>query len=222
MVDETTAHAEIGQVAVLQLVVRAEDDRRRPGQFAGAHAVGEMPGDERRAGQPAIAHRPQRHAAAAGHRARAGADATSHLAGAHALEADFLVFHHHVQQYPALGAEVAHRGSPPGRQAVGIERQAQALDRAALVQHRHPLLQVAFQQAHLLHMVEQTLAQFGRLRARRAHQHRLADPCFEQFDALGNRRLRQPQRLGAALEAALLHHGGQGSQQLVVEHNQFS
>ncbi|MOA26853.1 hypothetical protein D3C78_1476810 [compost metagenome] len=120
-----------------------------------------MPGDERRAGQTAIAHLPQRHAAAARHRPRAGADAAGHLAGAHALEADFLVLHHQVQQHPALGAETAHGVGPPGGQAVGVQRQAQAFGGAAFVQSRHPALQVALQQAHLLHMVEQALAQFG-------------------------------------------------------------
>ncbi len=170
----------------------------------------------------AIAHGAQCLAAPAGHRARAGTDTTGHLAGAHALEADFLVLDDKVQQHMALATEVPDRLRPPGRQAVGVQRQAQALGRSAVVQRRHRLLQVALQQAHLLHMVEQALAEIGRLRPRRAHQHRLADPRLEQLDALGNRRLRQPQHLGAALETTLFHHGGQGGKQLVVEHDHFS
>jgi hypothetical protein len=35
-----------------------------------------------------------------------------------------------------------------------------------------------------------------------AHQHRLADPRFEQLDALGDGRLRQAQHLRGALETA--------------------
>ena len=40
-------------------------------------------------------------------------------------------------------------------------RRSSAFGGAAFVQPRHPALQVALQQAHLLHMVEQALAQFG-------------------------------------------------------------
>jgi hypothetical protein len=46
-------------------------------------------------------------------------------------------------------------------------------------------------------MVEQTPANLGRRRRRAADQHRLADPRFQQFDALGDRRLRQAQTCAA-------------------------
>ncbi|MNP78809.1 hypothetical protein D3C76_1765090 [compost metagenome] len=59
-------------------------------------------------------------------------------------------------------------------------------------------------------MVEQAPADIGGARRRGAHQHRLADPRLEQLDALGNRRLRQTQHLGGALEAGLLDNGSEG------------
>ncbi|MNP11428.1 hypothetical protein D3C76_1036140 [compost metagenome] len=117
-----------------------------------------------------------------------------------------------------LGAEHPDRTCPPGGQAVGVQGNAQALRHALLVQRRHLALQIALQQTHLLHMVEQLPADLGRAGRRGAHQHRLADPRFEQFDALGNGRLRQPQHLRGALETALFDHRREGGEQLVVEH----
>ena len=123
-----------------------------------------------------------------------------------------------VQQQAVFGDELAHQRRPPGGQAVGIQGDAQALGRLVLGQRRHLALQVALQQAHLLHVVEQAPADLGGRRRRGAQQHRLADPRLEQFDPLRHRRLRQTKQLRRALEAALLHHRGQGGQQLVVEH----
>lgn len=208
--------------AVLQQVVRAEHDRRHAGQGGRLDPAGKVPGNEIRAGQAAITHGSEQQRTRAGHRPRATADAARHFARAHALEPDLLVLHHKVQQHPPLGAEIAHRGGPPGRQAIGVESDAQAFRGTAFIQVRHPALQVALQQPHLLHMVEQAAPEIGGMRRRLAHQDRLADPRLEQLDPLRYRRLRQPQRLCGALETALLHHCGQRGEQLVVEQNQFS
>gem|GEM_PF-6753406 len=86
-----------------------------------------------------------------------------------------------------LGAEITHRRRPPRRQAVGVQSNPQAFRHPAFVKRRHHALQVALQQAHLLHMGEQTAANVGRARRRGAYQHRLADARFEQFDPLRDR-----------------------------------
>ncbi|MNP07780.1 hypothetical protein D3C76_998230 [compost metagenome] len=203
---------------MLQEIIRAVHDSGGAGQAAGDKTLGEMPRHEPGAGQRPVAHGPQWQAARPGHRALAAAQAGRHLAGAHAFQAHLLVFHHQVGQHVLLRAEVAHRTRPPGGQAVGVEGDAQALRHALFVQRRHLALQVAFEQAHLLHMVEQLAADFGRAGRRGTHQHRLPDPRFEQLDALGNGRLRQAQHLRGSLETTLFDHRRQGGQQLVVEH----
>ncbi|MNC77977.1 hypothetical protein D3C75_1300740 [compost metagenome] len=68
-------------------------------------------------------------------------------------------------------------------------------------------------------MVEQAPANVGRARRCGPDQHGLANARFQQLDALGNRRLRQAQHLGRALETGLLDHRGQGGQQFIVEHH---
>jgi len=70
-------------------------------------------------------------------------------------------------------------------------------------------------------MVEQPSADFGRGRRSHPHQHWLADPSLKQFDALGDRRLRQAEHLSRTFEPGLLDHRGQGRKQFIVEH-QFS
>lgn len=159
---------------MLQQVVRAEHDRRHAGQGGRLDPAGKVPGNEIRAGQAAITHGSEQQRTRAGHRPRATADAARHFARAHALEPDLLVLHHKVQQHPPLGAEIAHRGGPPGRQAIGVESDAQAFRGTAFIQVRHPALQVALQQPHLLHMVEQAAPEIGGMRRRLAHQDRLA------------------------------------------------
>ncbi len=126
-----------------------------------------------------------------------------------------------LEQYPMVGAERCHRTSPPGRQAVRVQGDAQALRQAIVVQRRHLALQVALEQAHLLHMVEQALAQRGRPGRCTPQQDRLADTRLEQLDPLRHCRLREPQRLRRALEAGLLDDCGKRRQQFVIEH-QFS
>ncbi|MNJ65936.1 hypothetical protein D3C77_619770 [compost metagenome] len=126
-----------------------------------------------------------------------------------------------IEQHRMLGAERRDGLGPPGRQAVGIERDAQSLGQTILVQRRHLALQVTLQQTHLLHMVEQPLAQLGRPWRRAAQQYRLTDPRLEQLDALRHCRLRQAEHRGGALEAGLFDHRGQRGEQLVIEH-QFS
>ena len=180
-----------------------------------------MPRNKRRAGQRPITHGPQQYAARASHRALAGAETGRDFAGAHALEADGLVFDHQVHQQVVLGAKVAHRPRPPSGQAVGIQGDAQAFRQALFVQRRHQGLQIPLKQTHLLHMVEQPPTDVRRRRRRNPHQHRLADPRLQQLDALGDRRLRQPQHLGRPFETGLLDHRGQGRKQFIVEH-QFS
>ncbi|MNY18510.1 hypothetical protein D3C86_1518910 [compost metagenome] len=221
MVEETALHAQRGQVAMLQAVVRAIDDGRHPRQRRTADPVGQVTGDELRAGQRPIAHAPQRQGPCPRHRPGGGAQTGGHLAGTHALEPHRLVLHQQIEEQARRVAVAADRLRPPGRQAVGVQRHAQALRPPLLVQRRHQLLQVTLEQAHLLHMVEQPLAQRRGLRRRAAHQHRLAEAHFQQLDALRHRRLRQAQALRGALETALLHHRGQGSEQLVVEHIDF-
>ncbi|MNH06094.1 hypothetical protein D3C79_654490 [compost metagenome] len=218
VVQEAILDAQRCQVAVLQEVVRAVNDRRGTSQAAGSEALRKMPRHEPGAGQRPVAHGAQRQAARAGHRPLAATQAGRHFARTHAFQAHFLVFHHQVGQHVLLCAEVAHCAGPPGSQAVGVEGDAQALRHALLVQRRHLALQVAFEQAHLLHMVEQLAADFGRAWRCGTHQHRLADPRLEQLDALGDGRLRQAQHLRRAFETALLDHRGEGGQQLVVEH----
>ena len=178
-------------------------------------------GSKRRAGQRAITHRPEQHTACAGHRPFTGAEARGHFTGTHAFEADGLVFDNQIEQQMLFGTEIANRFGPPCGETVGIQRNAQALRQTLLVQRGHKGLQVALKQTHLLHMVEQAPANFGRRWRRAAYQHRLADPRFEQFDPLRNRRLRQTQHLRGPFEAGLLDHGGQSRKQFVVEH-QFS
>ncbi|MNZ72548.1 hypothetical protein D3C78_909290 [compost metagenome] len=206
---------------MLQEIVRAEHQRRGAGQLVGLDPVREVPGDERRTGQGAIAHRPQQYAAGPGHRPLTGAHARGHFSGTHAFEADRLILHHQVEQQMLLGAKFPHGLSPPGGQAVGVEGDAQTLGQAFFVKRRHQALQIALQQAHLLHMVEQAPADLRGCRWRGPYQYRLADASFKQFDALGYRRLGQPQHLCRAFEPGLLDHSSKGGQQFIVEH-QFS
>ena len=92
---------------------------------------------------------------------------------------------------------------------------------AAAGQRWHTLPEIALQPAHLLHMVEQTLAKLGGGWRRAALQHRLTDPRLQQLDALGDGRLGQSQHLCRPLKATLLHHGGQRGKQLVVKQISF-
>ncbi len=216
--DEAVAQAQGREVTVLQEVVRAVDHGGRAGQARDLEAARKVPGHERRTGQRAVTHRPQGQTACAGHWPFAATQARRHFAGAHAPQADVLVLHHQVQQHLLAGAEIAHCTCPPGGQAVGIQRNTQALRDALLVQCRHLTLQVALEQAHLLDMVEQLPPDLGRAWRRGAHQHRLADPRLEQFDALRHRRLRQAQHLCGPLEPTLLDDGRQCGEQFVVEH----
>ncbi|MNS77314.1 hypothetical protein D3C72_1108940 [compost metagenome] len=206
---------------MLEEIIRAEHQRRGARQLFGAYAIREMPFDKRRAGQRAITHRPQQHAARARNRTLTGAKARGHFTGAHAFEADGLVFDNQIEQQMLFGAKISHRFGPPRGEAVGIKSDAQTFRQTLLVQRGHKGLQVTLKQTHLLHMVEQTPAYLGRRRWRAANQHRLADPRFEQFDPLRNRRLRQTQHLRGPFESGLLDHGGQSRKQFVVEH-QFS
>ncbi|MNN36589.1 hypothetical protein D3C81_1504910 [compost metagenome] len=180
-----------------------------------------MPRNEGRTGQGSITHRPEQNTARTGHRPLAGTQTPRHLTGAHALEANRLVFHDQVQQHMLLRAKFPHRLRPPSGEAVGIQGDPQSLRQTFFVQRRHQALQITFKQADLLHMVEQTPADLGRRRRRCPYKHRLADACFEQLDALGNRRLRQPQHLCRPFKPGLLDHRGQGRKQFIVEH-QFS
>src|SRR5690606_3477431 len=141
-------------------------------------------------------------------------DAGGHFASAHALECHVLIFQHMVDQYPVRDAEGRNGRGPPGQQAVGVERDAQSLGQAVFVQFGNLPLQVALQQANLLNMVEQTLAQIRWLWRRATQQDRLTDARLQQFDALRNGRLRQPQRLRRALEAGLLDNRRQSGKQL--------
>ena len=138
-----------------------------------------MPTDKDRTGQRAIAHRPKKLTARTCQRPFRRAHAGCDLASPHALEPDRLVFHHMIEQHPMLGAERRHRAGPPGRQAVGIQGNTQSLGQAIFVQRRDLPLQVPLEQAHLLHMVEQSLTQLGRPGRRIAQQHRLADARLE-------------------------------------------
>ena len=221
MVFEPTIDAERRQVSMLQEIIRAKHQRRRPGQLIGAHALGEMPGNEGRTGQRAVAHRPQQHTAGARHRPLAGTEACSHFTCTHAFKAHGLVFDHQIHQQMLFCAKIPHGLRPPGGQAVGIQGDTQAFGQAFFVQRRHQRLQITLKQTHLLHMVEQTPANFRGSRRCAPDQHRLADPRLKQFDALRDRRLRQTQDLGGTLEPGLLDHSGEGRQQFIVEH-QFS
>jgi len=180
-----------------------------------------MPGNECRAGQRPVTHGAQQHAPRPGHRAFAGANTGRHFAGAHAFETHGLVFHHQIQQQMLLGAKIPDGVGPPRSEAISVEGDAQAFRQTFFVQRRHQRLQIPLKQAHLLHMVEQAPTDFGGRWRCDTHQHRLADPRFQQFDPLGDRRLRQTQHLRGTFESGLLDHGGQGRKQFIVEH-QFS
>ena len=221
MVLEAAVHPQCRQVTMLQKIIRAKHQRRGLGQLRSADAIRKMPGDKRRAGQRPVTHGAQQHAAGPGDRPFTGTQAGSHFTGAHALEANGLILNHQVQQQVLLGAKIPHGRRPPGGQAVGIQGDAQALGQTFIVQRRHRTLQVTLQQTHLLYMVEQAPADFGRAWRRSAYQHRLADTGFKQFDALGDGRLGQPKHLRRPFKTGLFHNGGQGREQLIVEH-QFS
>ncbi|MNE20233.1 hypothetical protein D3C80_1133420 [compost metagenome] len=139
---------------MLQEIIRAVHDSGGAGQAAGDKTLGEMPRHEAGAGQRPVAHGPQQQAACPGNRALTATQAGRHFAGTHAFQAHFLVLNHQVGQHVLLCAEVAHRAGPPGGQAIGVEGDTQALRHALFIQRRYLALQVAFKQAHLLHMVE--------------------------------------------------------------------
>ncbi|MNP21785.1 hypothetical protein D3C76_1144180 [compost metagenome] len=161
VVYETAIDAEGRQVAMLQEVVRAEHQRRGPGQLIGAHALGKVPRNEGRAGQCTVTHRPEQYAARTGYRALTGTQARRDFTCAHALEADGLVLDHQIHQQVVLRAKFPHGLGPPSRQAVGIQGDPQALRQALFVQRRHQRLQIPLKQPHLLHVVEQAPADLG-------------------------------------------------------------
>ncbi|MCY1540308.1 hypothetical protein D9M68_759400 [compost metagenome] len=202
---------------MLQQVIRAKHDARYPRQRRRGDAPGKVPGNECRTGQRTVTHGAQGLAARTGHRPVGGTYAGGDITGAHAFQTDVLILDHQFQQQPVPGAKLAHGSRPPGRQTIGIEGDAQALGHLALAQRRHLRLQVALEQTHLLHMIEQAPADLGGCRRRGTHQHRLANPRLEQLDPLRHRRLRQTQNLGRPLETGLLHHRRQGGQQFVIE-----
>jgi hypothetical protein len=158
---------------VLQQIIRAEDNGRGMDPGLRRRPVREVPGDKCWTGQCAAAYGAERH----GSRPVTGrslAHTSGHLAGTHAFEANVLIFHHQIQQQTLLTAEIADRHRPSRGKAIGIQGDAQAFRRTALIQPRHLRLDVTLQQAHLLQMVEQTTADFRRRRRQRTHQYRLA------------------------------------------------
>ncbi|MNN22019.1 hypothetical protein D3C81_1353620 [compost metagenome] len=206
------------QIAMLKKIIRAEHQCRRARQTPGIKAFGKVTGHERRAGQGTVTHGPQKYAARTSDRTFATTQARRHLTRPHTLETDLLILDHQVQQNLLVGAKPTDRPCPPGGQAVGVEGDAQTFGHALLVQRRHLALQIALQQPHLLYMVEQAPADIRRAGRIGAYQYRLPDPCFEQLDALRNRRLRQPQHLRRTFETGLFDDRGEGGKQFVVEH----
>ena len=198
------------QVAMLQKVIRAEYQRGGFWQQPGTHPLGKMPGNERRAGQCAVAHGAQQYATGPGHRTLTGAQAGGHFTGPHPFEAHGLIFNHQVQQQVLVGTKVPHRHGPPGGQTVGVQGNAQPFGQAFIVQSRDRTLQVALKQTHLLDVVEQTPTNLGRARRCGANQHRLADACLQQLDPLGDGRLRKAQDLGRPFKTGLLYDCGKG------------
>lgn len=207
-----------GQEAMLQLIIGSEYYRRGLRQCPGGHALGKVPTNETITGDRQVAHGPEWHRAGTGYRALGGADTTDHLPGAHAAQPHILIIHQKLQQQCLLAAQIGHRRRPPGGQTVSIERKAQSGQLRFPFLHGHIALQVTLEHPDLLHMVEQPLPGIGRRRRGCPQQYRSADPRLEQFDTLGYRRLGQAKRSGSSLEPALLHHGRQGLQQFVVQH----
>ncbi len=217
MVIEGLGDTELFQIAMLQPVIRPEHDGRSLCQGLGIRQIGQLLGTEQRAGQGPIAHGAQGADPGSGQWLTAGAETGRHLAGSHPTQHHVLVLDHQIQQHALLPHPGPHRRRPPVGQAVGIEGDAQPL-RRLLGQPRYLTAEIGLQQAHLLDMTEQAQAGRGGLGRCLADQHRLADPGFEQFDALGHRRLRQPQSPRGTFEATLFHHHGQGFQQFVIDH----
>ena len=148
----TARLAYLGQKSMLELVVGAKHNGGRGLQAPVVQPVRKIAAGILRCGQWLIRHHSQRYAPGAGNRLRAAAKAGGYVALAHAPQSYVLVFYHHVQKYSFFGTEVADGRGPPGCEAVGIERDAKSS--GWFGQGGNGTGQVAFQQAHLMNMIE--------------------------------------------------------------------
>ena len=179
-------------------------------------AGGEVALGKRRRADQAIAHVAQVAGLTARQRLRFAANRGEHLALAQPFAGARLVIDDQVQLQRVGGQQGRQRGHKPGRQAVGIDGDADG--QWLLGRIRQQLWQqFALELIHLAIVRQQLAPGGGGLQRCGADQQRLRHLLFQLFDALRHRRLRQAQGAGGAFEVLLLHHGIQRLQQPIVE-----
>ena len=208
---------------LLQAVLAVEGHHGGAANGFGADPVRKMPRHKRGAGRGHVAHRPQRPGIAARNAARAGRDGGQHVAFLDALGCMVLVVDADVQQFVAPGGEGRHGIHEPGGQRIGIHRQLQRGGRGMAVGHqaRVGAAQFVFEQRHLLHMQAQPPPGVGAGAGGAAQHQHLARALFQLLDALRHCRGCDVQSAGRPLEAAFPHHGGQGLESGVIQHEEL-
>lgn len=194
-----------------------EDDRRCLAGFAISQSFGE-PGLSKGRCCPG----PVAHTAQVGHRTTLhgfglGAHAAHDLSILEQPVGLILIIDPDIEQNARVAQQGQDNPGKPGGEAIGVDAKSQG-GPAVFAAGSHVLVEILLQLPDLEKMFEQQLARPGWGRRYRPGEQDLAGLFFQQPDALGNRRLRQIERFGSFIEAALVEYRRQGFQEFIIEH----